>query len=334
MQKFFDSVLLDSGQPATGVSVLVTAFGGGATTIYSDNGSTPRSNPITTDANGYFEFYAADGRYTLQISGTGISPRTIADVLLEDPLDGNAMIVSTLTATGQVSLGGVAGAESVRVAQAPTNSVNRIQEVGAITLGEPRIGTEGGDTDINFGIYAKGAGSIRWLTGGGALEQFRVSHTAVAVNFLGVTGAIATAAPSFNAQGSDTNIGVNYNSKGTGAHTFNNAVTLSAGSLTVTNGGVQAGNGNLVANTVGTGLRIREGANSKQDTATLVAGTVTINNTSITANSRVFAFCQTPGGTPGFLRCSARVVGTSYTILSSSGTDTSTIAVLITEPAP
>jgi hypothetical protein len=43
--------------------------------------------------------------------------------------------------------------------------------------------------------------------------------------------------------------------------------------------------------------------------------------------------CQTPGGTPGFLRVSARTAATSFTILSSSGTDTSVVAWLLVEPA-
>jgi len=320
MQKFFDSVLTDAGPPAVGASVLLTAFGGGAVVIYSDNGSTPKPNPITTDSTGYFEFYAPDGRYTLTISGATITPRTVTDVLLEVPQDGNPVVASTLTVTGQTSLGGQANAESLRIQAAPVGAVNRLQAIGTITGGEPRLGAEGGDTDINYGIYSKGAGSIRFLTGGGALEQFRITHTALAVNFLSATGAIAAAGPAFNALGADTNISINYNTKGTGIHVFN--------------AGVQANNGNLTVNTLGNGLRIREGVNSKQDVAVLVGGTVTIPNTSITANSRVFAFCQTPGGTPGFLRCSARTPGTNYTILSSSGTDTSTIAVLITKPAP
>jgi len=299
--------------PAVGVSVTVTAFGGGAVTIYSDNGATPRANPLTTDANGYFEFYAADGRYTIQISGASITTRTITDILLEDPADGNAVLFSTLTATGQVSLGGLANAESLRISQAPTNAVNRIQAIGTVTLGEPKVGTEGSDTDINYGHYTKGAGAHRFLTSSGTLEQLRVSHTATAVNFLNITGAIATASPSVTAQGSDTNIGITYASKGSAQHTFNN--------------------GNVAVNTLGAGLRIKEGSNGTMGVATLVGGTVTVNTTNVTANSRIFVCCQTPGGTPGFLRISARVAATSFTILSSSGTDTSIVAYQIFEPA-
>jgi hypothetical protein len=81
----------------------------------------------------------------------------------------------------------------------------------------------------------------------------------------------------------------------------------------------------------GSGLKVAEGANAKQGVATLVAGTVTVPNTSVTATSRIFLCCQTPGGTPGWLQVSARVAGTSFTILSSSGTDTSVVAYQIFE---
>lgn len=66
--------------------------------------------------------------------------------------------------------------------------------------------------------------------------------------------------------------------------------------------------------------------------ATLVGGTVTVSDTSITAATLIFLCCQTPGGTPGFLRVSARTAGTSFTILSSSGTDTSVVGYLLIDP--
>ncbi|MGH7206833.1 MAG: glycosyl hydrolase family 28-related protein [Nitrospiraceae bacterium] len=84
---------------------------------------------------------------------------------------------------------------------------------------------------------------------------------------------------------------------------------------------------------VGKGLRVKEGTNAKMGTAVLVAGTVVVSTTAVTANSRIFVVSQVDGGTPGFLRVSARTAGTSFTITSSSGTDTSTVAWLILEPA-
>jgi len=84
--------------------------------------------------------------------------------------------------------------------------------------------------------------------------------------------------------------------------------------------------------TPGQGLKVAEGSNAKQGTATLAAGTKVVSNTSVTANSRIMLTTNTPGGTPGWLQVSARTPGTSFTILSSSNTDTSVVAYEIFEP--
>lgn len=65
-------------------------------------------------------------------------------------------------------------------------------------------------------------------------------------------------------------------------------------------------------------------------TVTLVAGAATVTYP-ISATSRIFLTSQVDGGTVGFLRVSARTVSTSFTITSSSATDTSTVAYLIIE---
>lgn len=91
--------------------------------------------------------------------------------------------------------------------------------------------------------------------------------------------------------------------------------------------------GAITSNVAGYGIKIKEGSNAKQGTATLSAGSVVVANTAVTANSRIFLTSQSDGGTPGFLRVSARVASTSFTITSSSGSDTSTVAYEIFEPA-
>lgn len=83
--------------------------------------------------------------------------------------------------------------------------------------------------------------------------------------------------------------------------------------------------------TLGRGLQVAEGINARMGTAGLVGGTVTVPNTTVTANTRIFLTCNTPGGTPGFLRVSAVSVGVSFTILSSNGADTSVVAWLMVE---
>lgn len=86
-------------------------------------------------------------------------------------------------------------------------------------------------------------------------------------------------------------------------------------------------------NIAGKGLNIKEGTNAKMGTAVLVAGQVIVSNTAVTATSRIFLTSQVDGGTPGFLRVSQRTAGATFTIKSSSNTDTSTVAWVIVEPA-
>ena len=84
--------------------------------------------------------------------------------------------------------------------------------------------------------------------------------------------------------------------------------------------------------TAGLGLKIKEGANATMGTTILVAGTQVVSTTKVTANSRIFLTNNANGGTVGALYVSARSAGISFTITSTSGTDTSTIAWLIIEP--
>jgi len=66
--------------------------------------------------------------------------------------------------------------------------------------------------------------------------------------------------------------------------------------------------------------------------AVLVAGSVVVSTAAVTANTRVMLTSNIPGGTPGWLRVSARTAGVSFTITSSSGSDTSTVAYQMFEP--
>jgi hypothetical protein len=85
----------------------------------------------------------------------------------------------------------------------------------------------------------------------------------------------------------------------------------------------------------GQGYKTAEGANAKQGTAVLGAGgTVVVANSSVTATSRIFLTAQSLGtvAVPSAYAVSARTPGTSFTILASVATDTSTIAYEIFEP--
>lgn len=72
---------------------------------------------------------------------------------------------------------------------------------------------------------------------------------------------------------------------------------------------------------------------NRMGAATLVAGTVTVANRIVTANSRIFLTRATTGGTTGHLSYTISA-GASFTITSSSNTDTSVINWLIMEAVP
>lgn len=117
----------------------------------------------------------------------------------------------------------------------------------------------------------------------------------------------------------------------TGTLTVAGNITTTALGQMIASGDVITNFGNVIVKNAGKGVTVKEGSNCKQGTATLVAGQAVVSNTSVTATSRIFLTSQVDGGTPGFLRVSTRTAGTSFTIQSSSVTDTSTVAYEIFE---
>lgn len=86
------------------------------------------------------------------------------------------------------------------------------------------------------------------------------------------------------------------------------------------------------------GLRV--GASSSGSTITrirrgrvsLTAGAATVSDSNVTTSSDIQLTSNADGGTPGWLRVSARSAGVSFTITSSSGTDTSSVGWIMVEP--
>jgi hypothetical protein len=172
-----------------------------------------------------------------------------------------------------------------------------------------------------------------------------------------------------NDVGSDTtnygDFGINSSGWGSNPGTFNNAsgvyLYAQTGDLTIGTVAVQSvyiltGNtlnttynasglsqnvGYINVHAVGKGLQVMEGTNAKQGTCTLAAGTVTVSNTSVTANSRIILTIQNVNSSTaiGVPVISARTAGTSFTVTSitAGGTatqtgDLSTLAYEIFEP--
>lgn len=95
------TTLVQQSYPACTVTVFIR--GGGLATIYSDNGNTPLANPFTAAVNGRWQFYVANGRYDVQLSGGGIStPITYSDMIVTDPQGGSLVWQGTQDFSGAI----------------------------------------------------------------------------------------------------------------------------------------------------------------------------------------------------------------------------------------
>ncbi len=202
---------------------------------------------------------------------------------------------STTTATGAIVTAGGVGIAKALFVGTVINAVAGTAAAPSVKVGSTQSGLCE-DTNTRLAIVSGGKVLIECATVGASSNYIAVS---------------ANNTPNFTAQGPGTDIDLTLSAKGA------NDVGIQVGSLRVL--------------TVGKGLKVAEGSNAKQGTATLIGGASVVSNTSVTATSRIFLTSNADGGTPGWLRVSARSVGTSFTITSSSGTDTSTVAYEIFE---
>lgn len=168
MQHYVDSVLDRHGNAVVGASVTVRTYPAGAlASLFSDDGVTPMANPATTDNNGMFSFYVADGHYNLVVSGPTIATTTITDVLIEDPANPSSISVSSLFlpsfALGSILFIGAAGAVSEDNANFRWDDTNNQLLLGAGSAAAPAYTFAG---TPNLGMYNAGSSIIGWSSGG------------------------------------------------------------------------------------------------------------------------------------------------------------------------
>lgn len=179
------------------------------------------------------------------------------------------------------------------------------------------IGTNQGLAAARPAPGAVPAGTLYYATDTGEYSLNNLAQTAWQL-------LLATSAPVFKALAGDI-AATGGTALGSQFYPTQKISNLSNGSIDIISAGLRL-------EAVGNGLSVKEGSNAKQGTAVLVGGTVTVANTSVTASSRIGPWNNAAGGAPGATNVSARTAGTSFTLLSTSGTDTSTIAYFITEP--
>lgn len=99
MELYTNNIQDRYGNAIVGAQVLVQKDGGSAV-IYSDDGVTQAPNPLTTDADGEFRFYAPSGKYDLTVTSPRLpEPIEFPGVALFDPDDINAELRDQLAST-------------------------------------------------------------------------------------------------------------------------------------------------------------------------------------------------------------------------------------------
>lgn len=108
------------------------------------------------------------------------------------------------------------------------SAVNLLQVTASPTGSGPKLEALGSDTNIDINYVSKGVGSHTFYTG--ANPQVQITNSASSVNYLTLTGGPTAVGPQLSAQGSDSNIHLFYNSKGSFGHVFrtNNGADIQA----------------------------------------------------------------------------------------------------------
>ncbi len=112
---------------------------------------------------------------------------------------------------GSITLGAAPNAHSLAV-MTPASAVNRVHVNGAVTAGSVSVAAAGSDANIPIAIASKGTGAVRMQTRG--QTAFEVNATGTPGNYLRADAAASGGAPRFTAQGSDTNIHMQFSPKG------------------------------------------------------------------------------------------------------------------------
>ncbi len=175
-----DIVFNAQGRPMAGATVRVcTAAATGQpcsplALIYSDPGLTQAlANPTTTDGLGNYTFYAAPGRYEVEISGPTITTKQLPNVIL--PSDPTAPTFTTVTTTSGIS--------AFSLSLSGNLTVNGSAAVtGSLTVGGAPVPSTTADNQWTAAQRFKGPDPWRDITaympaGGCDQSAFTGSHT-------------------------------------------------------------------------------------------------------------------------------------------------------------
>lgn len=142
MQRFFDVVQDRNGNCIPNALVYVyVGLSGTLATLYSDNGVTAAPNPVTTNADGEYGFYAANGTYSLTISAPGYSSDVRPGTVLFDPTDPVVMETSSTLPALRVTQTGAGYSLVVEDSANPDATPFVVDQSGSVGIGSPPSGT-------------------------------------------------------------------------------------------------------------------------------------------------------------------------------------------------
>ena len=157
-----DVVFNAQGRPMAGATVRVcTSAATGQpcsplALIYSDPGLTQAlANPTTTDGLGNYTFYAAPGRYEIEISGPSITTKQLPNIIL--PSDPTSPTFTTVTTTSGIS--------AFSLSLTGNLTVNGSAAVtGSLTVGGSPVPSTGQDNQWSASQRFKGSDPWRDIT--------------------------------------------------------------------------------------------------------------------------------------------------------------------------
>lgn len=196
-------------------------------------------------------------------------------------------------------------------------AVNTSSTVYRTTNGGANVSGSNNFNDITGSASTAGALGIGTSTTTGLLDFTAANGTRrIARAGIGLTNLVNTA----GSESADFIISV----QSGGAAATEKLRVASGGDLTVTGGGE-------IFATVGKGVTYKSGTGARAGNATLVAGTVTVTNTTVTANTVIMLTRKTAGGTIGTSITYTLSAGASFTINSDNPLDTSTFSYVLSE---
>lgn len=335
------------------------------TTVFIPNGTQTLS--ISSTGLGIGGLYSGfSGQFNVQNISSAAVSKVTAVIKAQTSQTGDltqwqntsGTVIGSVSVSGEVLIGG--GTQNyVWGKRAGTLLTLQSQSAGTVSQVEYYSKDGDGTDDVGFAVFAKGIPSN--ITN---FEQLRFFYNNAITSYVigsnkGGTGAYRNFRFGNGLQPTDLvigattgNIGINTTTPAVRTHILDTSTQLrmgydasnyydttvgSTGAVTfnaVGSGARFSFSDDVGIDTVGKGLYIKEGSNATMGTATLVGGTVVVNTTKVTANSRIFLTVN--GGTltnVGAVYISARTAGTSFTISSLNILDTSDVAWMIVEPS-